>query len=92
MNSAEATVPQENTFGIVIGGPMKTPNNPHDDGARNRMLSSSEVMLILGYRCRKAFWALVHSQAIPCVRFNARVIRFPEAALTAWISHRQSAA
>lgn len=49
-------------------------------------------MALLGYRDRGSFWSMVHSQGVPCVRINARVIRFPEAALADWIRLRQNAA
>lgn len=45
-------------------------------------------MQIIGYKCRKAFWRFVSATAVPHVRLNARVVKFPEAALQEWLSKR----
>lgn len=50
------------------------------------MLSSNEVMALLGYRDRGSFWETVYARGIPHVRFNPRVIRFPQAELGAWLA------
>lgn len=59
-------------------------------GMQDRMLTSTEAMNLLGYRCRKAFWHLVYSGGIPHVRYNARVIRFPSAGLDDWLQRHGS--
>ena len=92
--TALATASEGTAPAIVSKGSMKTlltsQEDPNPD--RNRMLSSSFVMKRLDYHCPKAFWRLVHAQGIPHVRYNARVIKFPEAGLEAWISEHRSAA
>ncbi|AOS46085.1 hypothetical protein Verru16b_03180 [Lacunisphaera limnophila] len=47
-------------------------------------------MGILGYKARGSFWDMVYREGVPHVRVNARVIRFPEAALIEWIRRRSS--
>ena len=56
----------------------------------DRFLSSKEVMGLLGYKDRSSFWNLVYSQGIPHIRLNARVIKFPTAALQAWLEKRSN--
>ena len=56
----------------------------------DRFLSSNEVMSLLGYKDRSSFWNLVCSQGIPHIRLNARVIKFPTAALQAWLEKRSN--
>ena len=55
-----------------------------------KMLSSNEVMARFGYKGRKNFWAFVRSQRVPCVRLNARVIKFESGPLEEWIEKRRS--
>lgn len=71
---------RETTLSIVT-------SRMHND---NRMLTTAEVMALLGYRCPKAFWNLVYTQRVPHVRLNARVIRFPSAGLRDWLQRRSS--
>lgn len=54
------------------------------------MMTSGELMRLLGYRCRKAFWQLVHNGGIPHVRLNSRVIRFRRDRVGEWIRQRSS--
>lgn len=56
----------------------------------DQMISSKQVMDRLGYKDRGSFWELVHSQSIPHIRLNARVIKFPVAALNDWLRRRSS--
>jgi len=55
-----------------------------------RLLCSNEVMRRLGYRDRHSFWGLVYREAIPHVRLNRRVIKFPSDALEHWLQKRRS--
>jgi predicted DNA-binding transcriptional regulator AlpA len=56
----------------------------------SEMYTPSEVMQMLGYRNRGAFLRAAHRDAMPMVRLNARVIRFPKLALQAWMERRSS--
>jgi len=56
----------------------------------NTMLTSREVASRLGYRSRASFWAFVHREQPPHVRISSRNIRFPEAALNAWLDRRSN--
>lgn len=52
--------------------------------------SSTELMRMLRFECRKAFWSLVYNGGVPHVRLNARHIVFPRAALHSWLAKRFS--
>lgn len=54
--------------------------------------SAAELMKLLRFKDRKAFWQFVHNTAVPHVRLNARHIIFPSAAVDAWIAKRFSGA
>ena len=51
-----------------------------------RMLTSTEVMGMLGYEDRAAFFAAVRTAKCPMVVINARKIVFDEADIAEWIS------
>jgi len=55
-----------------------------------RMLSSKEVASMLGYRSRCSFWGWVRKAQPPHVRLSARNIRFPAAALKAWLDTKSN--
>jgi predicted DNA-binding transcriptional regulator AlpA len=54
--------------------------------------SAAELMKLLRFKDRKAFWQFVHNTAVPHVRLNARHIIFPSVAVDAWIAKRFSGA
>jgi len=53
-----------------------------------RMLSSNEVAKMFGYKSRASFWAFVAREQPPHIRLSPRNIRFPAAALGAWLNKR----
>ena len=55
-----------------------------------RMLSSKEVSGLFGYRSRASFWQFVAKEGVPHIRLSRRNIRFPAAALQAWIDKLDS--
>ena len=57
-----------------------------------RMLSSKEVASLLGYKSRCSFWGWVKRAQPPHVRLSPRNIRFPAAALKAWLAKRSNTA
>jgi predicted DNA-binding transcriptional regulator AlpA len=50
-----------------------------------RFLSANQLMAVLGYADRAAFWAAVRAAGIPHVRINARRILFDEQAVASWL-------
>ena len=64
---------------------INTPETGHDLG---RFAKPGEVMLLLGYKDRSAFWGFVHRHGVPNIRLNQRRIIFPRSALEAWLQAR----
>ena len=56
------------------------------DGAR--FLTAAQVMPLLGYSDRSAFWCAVKAAGIPFIRINARRCLFEESAVRAWLDAR----
>lgn len=54
--------------------------------------SAAELMKMLRFKDRKAFWQFMHNTAVPHVRLNARHMIFPSVAVDAWIAKRFSGA
>lgn len=53
-----------------------------------RFLSASEVMPMLGYSDRSAFWQACKSAGIPFIRINARRCVFEESSVRSWLDSR----
>ena len=53
--------------------------------SETRYLKSGEVMRVLGYSDRPAFWLAVKKSRIPFIRVNARRCLFDEAAVRAFL-------
>lgn len=53
-----------------------------------RFLKSDEVMRILGYADRSAFWQAVKACGLPFVRINSRRCMFEESAVRSWLDAR----
>jgi len=53
-----------------------------------RFMSSGEVMKMLNYSDRSAFWAACHAASIPFIRINQRRCVFEESAVRAWLNSR----
>ena len=63
--------------------------NAHDAaGSLRRTLTAPEVMKITRHSSRSSFWQMVHSQGLPHIRINSRVIVFDSAAVDAWLESR----
>jgi predicted DNA-binding transcriptional regulator AlpA len=55
-----------------------------------KLLTGTEVMALLGYKDRGAFWDMVHRNGVPHVQINRRVLRFPEQGLRDWVERRST--
>lgn len=53
-----------------------------------RFLKSDQVMRMLGYTDRSAFWQAAKASALPFVRINSRRCVFEESAVRAWLDSR----
>lgn len=53
-----------------------------------RFLNASEVMPVLGYTNRSAFWQAVKAAKIPFIRINARRCVFEESSVRSWMDAR----
>ena len=51
-------------------------------------MTSSEVMRLLNFKDRTAFWEFVHRNGVPFVRLTRRKLLFEEANLRAWLDRR----
>lgn len=54
-----------------------------------RFLTANQLMPILGYTDRGAFWSGVRAAGLPFVKFNERKILFEEKAVQAWLNSRR---
>jgi predicted DNA-binding transcriptional regulator AlpA len=59
------------------------PNPPPFGGAR--FLTATDVMRLLSYTDRSAFWQAVRRNGLPYVRLNARRCVFEESAVREWL-------
>ncbi len=69
---------------------MSNPTTTSDQAPA--LKSSAWAMALFGYRSKAAFWTFVRTAGVPCVRLNARVIRFDQGAVESWIASRSTAA
>lgn len=49
-------------------------------------LTPTEVMAMLRYTDRKAFWEMAKKKALPMRRINSRVIRIPRGKFHVWLT------
>ena len=55
------------------------------------LLTSTQVMGILGYRNRPGFFQFCRAHGVPHIRLNARRIMFDANVLNAWLASRSTA-
>lgn len=66
------------------------PHDPLEQQGSMRFLFSREVMQLLRYQNRSAFWQFVYANGVPHVRLNARKIVFDQRHLEEWIRRRSA--
>ena len=59
--------------------------NPSAPLGGARFLTANEVMPMLGYSDRSAFWQGIKTAGLPYIKLNARTCRFEESAVRAWL-------
>lgn len=65
---------------------MRTTN--HQPLLDEPLLSSTEVMKMLGYTDRAAFWRMCRASGLPFVRCSPRRFMFERAALEEWMKRK----
>lgn len=72
--------------GSICGGSVGS----NSASTENTLMSSNELMSLLGYKDRGSFWSLVYGKGIPHIRLNARVIKFERSAVDDWLRQRNT--
>jgi predicted DNA-binding transcriptional regulator AlpA len=67
---------------------MTATTNASNGSDLSRFAKSNEVMQLLGYGDRGAFWQFVRRSGLPHHRLNQRRILFERTALNAWLAAR----
>jgi predicted DNA-binding transcriptional regulator AlpA len=62
---------------------------PNQSNNTDRLRRPEEVMGRFDYYDRKAFLHFVHAHGVPHIRINARVLRFENSAIEAWLARRR---
>jgi hypothetical protein len=69
---------------------LVTPNCISAATEEGRMLSGKEVAAMFGYKNRASFWSFCAREGVPICRLSSHTIRFPAAALKAWLQKRSN--